>query len=424
MSDFMVILMKELKDMFRDRGVIIGLIIVPLVLYPALGQMVQIGMEQAQKETKVVIANFDSGNYADILIKTLKIAPNVTVVEIKAKSIDEALRIATSKGYNVLVVVPSNFSECIEENEKAMVEVYGIFTGISLGMKESVSEGRINAVINVLNEELAKLKLKSNYPNPEAVLHPINVKSYSVLKGRVINLPPSVVSGVIASQAFSIPLVVFIMFTMVSQMAASTMASEKENKTLETLLTLPVSRTAIVAGKMVGSAILGLIAALAYMFGMSRYFSSLGMNSNIKLEDLGLKITPYGMVLFAVIIFLAITFAISLSMLLGTFAEDTKSAGTLVSTVMMPLLFPTFTFMIVDVETLPTVVKYILYAIPFSHPIIASRAMILGEYSKMYMSIAYLALVSLGTLYATAWFFRTEKILTAKIRFKKRARGS
>ncbi|AFK22994.1 putative Na+ efflux ABC transporter membrane protein NatB [Pyrococcus sp. ST04] len=419
----MVILMKELKDMFRDKGLIFALIIVPLVLYPALGQMVQIGMEQAQKETKVVIANFDEGNYADLLIKALKVAPNVTVVEIKAKDVEDALNIAIKEGYNVLLVIPKNFSESIEENKKALIEVYGVFTGMSLGMKESVSEGRINAVVNVLSEELAKLKLKTEFQNPEAVLHPIGVRSYSVIKGRIINLPPSLVSAVMASQAFSIPIVVFIMFTMVSQMAAGTMASEKENKTLETLLTLPVSRTSIVAGKMIGSAVLGLVAAIAYMFGMSRYFSSFGETANIRLEDLGLRVTPYGMFLFAVIIFLAITFAISISMLLGVFAEDTKSASTLVTAVLMPMLFPTFIFMVTDVQTLPPLVRYILYAIPFSHPVLASRAMILGEYSMMYRSIGYLVVVSGITLYLTAKFFRTEKILTAKIRFK-RAKGS
>ncbi|CAB49553.1 ABC transporter permease [Pyrococcus abyssi] len=420
MSDFMVVLKKELKDMFRDKGLIVGIIIVPLILYPALGQMIQVGMEEAKKETKVVIANFDEGNYANLIIKGLKLAPNVTVVTINASNIEEALRIAQEKRYNVLVVIPSNFSESIESNEKAVVEVYGIFSGLSLGMKESISESRISAVVNIISEELAKLKIKGNFKNPEAVLHPIDVKGYSVVKGKIVNLPPSVVSGILASQAFSIPIVIFIMFTFVSQMSASSIASEKENKTLETLLTLPVSRTSIVAGKMVGAGIMGLIAAIAYMIGMKRYFASFG-EMNVSLSDIGIRIEPRAYILFAVIMFLTIIFAITLSMLLGVFAEDTKSANTLVSMVMMPLLFPTFAFMIVDVQSIPPLVRYILYAIPFSHPVIASRAMLFGDYGIMIRSIAYLTVLSLGTLYLTAKFFSTEKLLTAKLRLKRKS---
>ncbi|AEC51033.1 hypothetical protein PNA2_0114 [Pyrococcus sp. NA2] len=422
MSDFLIVLQKELKDMFRDKGLIVGLIIVPLVLYPALGQMIQVGMEEAKKETKVVIANFDEGEYARLLIKGLEVAPNVTVIKVEANSVEEALRIAESRNYNILLVIPKNFTKCILEDKRATVEVYGIFRGMSLGMRESISESRVNAVVNVISEELAKLKIRGKFNNPGAVLHPIDVKGYSVIKGRIVNLPPSIVSGILASQAFSIPIVIFIMFTFVSQMAASSIASEKENKTLETLLTLPVSRTSIVAGKMLGTGIMGLIAAVAYMIGMKRYLGSFG-GSNIKLEDIGLSISPQALLMFGLIIFLSIIFAISLSMLLGIFAEDTKSAGTLVSMVMMPLLFPTFAFMIVDVDSLPALIKYILYAIPFSHPVIASRAMIFGEYGQLYKSIIYLALISVITLYITAKFFTTEKLLTAKIKFRK-ARGS
>ncbi|AEH24104.1 ABC transporter permease [Pyrococcus yayanosii] len=420
MSDFWVIFMKELKHMLRDRGLIFGIIIVPLILYPALGQVVQLGMEQAQEETKVVIANFDEGPYGALLIKALIAAPNVTVVQINASSVDEALQEAINGDQNVLVIIPANFSESIEANEKAVVEVYGIFGGMSLGMRESVSEGRINAVVNVLGEELSKLKLK-NFGNPEAVLHPIEVRGYSVLRGKIIDMPPSVVANVLASQAFSIPLVIFIMLTLVSQMAAGTMASEKENKTLETLLTLPVSRTAIVAGKMMGTGVMGLIAAIAYMIGMKRYLGTFSQ-SNISLEELGLHVTPLGMALFALTIFLAITFALSLAMLLGIFAEDIRSAGTLVSAVMMPLLFPTFIFMVTDVEALPAIIKYALLAIPFSHPVLASRAMLLGDYGHLYVSVAYLAFVSAAMLYVTARFFRTEKLLTARLKFGKKKR--
>lgn len=427
MSDFWVLVIKELKDLLRDKGLIFGIIIVPLIIYPALGQMMQVGFEQAQGETKVVLVNLDEGQYGELLIKTLETAPNVTLTKIDALSIDDALEKAQEKDYNMIVIIPENFSKAIESNQKAMVEVYGIIKGISGGMREAVSEGRINAILTVISEYIAKLKIEQNMEgDPDAILKPIDAKSFTVIKGRVVAVPPSLVANLVAAQSISMPLVIFIMIMLVSQMSAGSMAMEKENKTLETLLTLPVKRITIVAGKMVGTAAIGIIAAIAYMVGMRNYLGSIMSSSGeigISLEDLGLTVTPQGAALFVLIMFLAMVFALSFAMLLAVFAEDTKSANTVVSAGIMPLAFPTFILMFADLETLPVAIKYLLLAIPFSHPILASRAMLMGEYSTMYVSVLYLGVISTLTLFVTARFFTTEKILTAKISWGRRKKA-
>ncbi|WP_042696819.1 ABC transporter permease [Thermococcus sp. PK] len=423
MSDFWILVMKELKDLLRDKGLIFGIIIVPLIIYPALGQMMQVGFEQAQEETKVVLVNLDEGQYGDLLIKALEAAPNVTLTKIEALSVDEALQKAQEENYNMIVIIPQNFSRALENNQKAQVEVYGTIRGISGGMREAVSEGRINAVLTVLNEYLAKLKIQQNMEgDPEAILKPIDAKSFTVIKGRVVAIPPSLAANLITSQSFSMPIVIFIMIILVAQMSAGSMAMEKENKTLETLLTLPVKRITIVAGKMVGTAVIGIIAAIAYMIGMRNYLGSLTSSAQvgITLEELGLTVTPQGAALFVLIMFLAMIFALSFAMLLAVFAEDTKSANTVVSAGIMPLTFPTFILMFADLETLPLAIKYLLLAIPFSHPILASRAMLMGEYSTMYASAVYLGVLSVLMLLITARFFTTEKLLTAKLRLRRR----
>jgi len=425
MNDFFIIVMKELKDLMRNKQVIVGMIVVPLVLFPALGKMISFGISEAKEETRVILVNFDEGKYGEILVSALKAAPNVTVTLIDAQTVQEAIQKAQGEGYNAVVVIPRDFSRNIEESRKTYGEVYAVFRGISAGIKESVSEGRINAVLQILNEELAKLKIKEAVKgNPEAILHPIDAKSYSVIQGRIVEIPPSVVSRIIYSQAFSIPLVLFIMISYVSQMAATTMAAEKENKTLETLLTLPVRRITIIAGKMVGTAIIALVASIAYMIGLKYYMNSFTPENmtqiGITLKDLGLEMTPKGALLFGISLFLSIVFALSLAMLISVFADDIRSAGTMVSMVIMPLLFPIWILMFKDVSTLPLTVRYFLYVIPFSHPVIASRAVLLRQYGVVYTGIAYLLLISGTTLYITAKFFSTEKVLTAKLKWGKR----
>ncbi|NJE43378.1 ABC transporter permease [Thermococcus sp. GR6] len=417
MSDFWVMAKKELRNLFRDRKLIFGLVVIPLILFPVMGKVITLGLEQAQGETKVAIVDFDEGGYGEVLIKALEVTPNVTVMVINATSLDEALQKAVLEKQNVLVVIPPDFSTRLEENEKATVQIYGIFTTIGAGVKESVSEGRINAVIGVLSDGIARIKIEQlGAGNPDAILRPIETESKSVIRGTIVDILPSIVSNVIASQAFSIPMIVFLMVMVTAQMAAGAMAAEKENKTLETLLTLPVARTKIVGAKIFGTAVMGLMAAIAYMIGMRSYLGSFGLGATgITLEDIGLSVTPTGMLLFALVVFLTIIFSLSLAMILAIFAEDVQSATTVVSAVIMPLAFPAFLLMYTDISDLPVAIKYVLLAIPFTHPIVDYRYILLGDYGSVFLSVGYLALMAGLTLYVTAWIFSTEKVMTAKI---------
>ncbi|WP_048152139.1 ABC transporter permease [Thermococcus cleftensis] len=422
MSDFWVMAMKELKNLFRDKKLVFGLVVVPLILLPVMGKAVSVGMEQAQGETHVAIVNFDDGKYGALLIKALEIAPNVTVTVVNATSLDEAIQQAVQNEQNVLVVIPPDFTAKLQANETATVEIYGIFMSISTGIKESVSEGRINAVLQVLSESIAKIKVKNlGANNPDAILQPIRTESRSVINGNVVDVSPTVVSGVIAAQAFTIPLIVFMMVMITSQMAAGAIASEKENKTLETLLTLPVPRTHIVAAKIFGTAMMGLAAAVAYMVGMKYYMGSFGIGSSgVSLEDLGLVVTPTGAAMFALVVFLTIIIALSLAMIVATFAEDVQSATTLVSAVILPLAFPAFLLMYTDINDMPTLVKYTLLAIPFTHPVIDYRYALLSSYKPLVASVLYLTIIAAAILYATARVFSSERILTAQISWGRR----
>ncbi len=304
------------------------------------------------------------------------------------------------------------------------MELYGVFSSIGTGMKESVSEARINAVIDVLSQEIAKLKLRNmNVTDPEAVLQPVRATSFSYINDRLVNVSPSIVSAVLSSQSVSLPLIIFLMVTITAQMAAGAVAAEKENKTLETLLTLPVKRTAIVASKISGTAVMGLIAALAYMIGLKSYIGSFSADTGISLSDLGLGITPAGSLLFALIVFLTIVFSLSLAMVLAVFAEDVQSANTVVSSAILPLAFPAFILMFVDVAELPSPAQYGLMAIPFTHPIVAYRYALSGNYGPMLLSVAYLSVLAGITLYIAARIFSSEKILTAKLSWGKRTTG-
>ena len=103
-------------------------------------------------------------------------------------------------------------------------------------------------------------------------------------------------------------------------------------------------------------------------------------------------------------------------MLLGTFAKNYKSAQTLVFPVTMLAMIPMFIIMFTDFDTLPLVMKVLLFAIPFSHPMLATRALIFNDYLLVLSGIIYVLAFAVVTISIVVWVFKTDRLLTGTTR--------
>jgi ABC-2 type transport system permease protein len=78
--------------------------------------------------------------------------------------------------------------------------------------------------------------------------------------------------------------------------------------------------------------------------------------------------------------------------------------------------------MYLDINSLPTAIKAVLYAIPYSHPIIASKAVVMGNYTIVTLGIVYVSIFTVVIMYFASRLFSTEKILTVKLMFKRNSK--
>ena len=99
-------------------------------------------------------------------------------------------------------------------------------------------------------------------------------------------------------------------------------------------------------------------------------------------------------------------------MLLGTFAKNYKSAQTLTFPVTALALVPMFITMFKDFDTLPISLKGFVFAIPFSHPMMAPRLLIFNDYTTVISGIIYVTIFALISISYIAWIFKTDKLLT------------
>jgi ABC-2 type transport system permease protein len=222
----------------------------------------------------------------------------------------------------------------------------------------------------------------------------------------------------LSSQSLLIPIVMMMIIIMAGSIVITSMALEKENKTLETLLTLPVKRTSIVTGKIVAAAVIGLLLAVIYMIGMQFYFSGITMSIGANLASYGLVLASTDFIWIGVSLFFALIAGLSLCMLLGTFAKNYKSAQTLTFPITMLAMIPMFITLFADFDTLPWALKILTFAIPFSHPMMASRALLFDDYMLVAGGIVYVGIFALITISIVVWVFKTDRLLVGTTKFK------
>jgi len=413
---FLNILVKELKELIRDPKILLGMIIVPLIMFPVLGGIMSYSMESAQEQAAkatLLVLNNDEGNWSEIFINSLTSFVKVFVVNNTTP--EQVLTNNLLVEYNTtqFIEIPSGFNANMtahiegDRNITASINFYGAFSGGSLF--ESIGSSVVDGLVNQFNRVMA--------PNV------VYAQKSTIIKGKIVEgIDPSVLTGLMISQAIAMPITIMILLSYSMQIAATSVAMEKEEKTLETLLTLPMDRFAVLMGKLSGSILVAGVAALAYMIGFNYYIGSfmtvMPSGTSFDLVSLGLVPSSFGYLLLGISLFVALLSALALAVIISAFAEDVRSAQSIIGYVYPLIFIPSLALMYLDVNALPFTLRMVIYAIPYSHPIIASKAVIMGDYLTAIGGIIYVASFTLVLMYAASRLFATEKILTAKLKFR------
>jgi ABC-2 type transport system permease protein len=416
LKGFTTILIKELKELIRDPKILIGMIVLPLIMFPVLGLVLGYAVETAQKQAEkatLLVVNNDGGNWSQELIGNLSIAMNVAVINnaTPQQVIDQDL--LAQYNSTQFIEIPVGFSQNMTQHTSgnpsviAIVNVYGVFQGG--GIFSDIGSAGITSLITSFNRVIA--------PN---VLY---TTQSSIIKGEIQQgIDPATLSGLMLSQSIALPVTIMIMLTYSMQIAATSVAMEKEEKTLETLLTVPVDRFAILMGKLSSTIIVAGVAAVTVLIGYNYMLGSITLGipseTSVDLVKLGLVPSPFGYFLLGISLFITLLSGLALAVIMSAFAEDVRGATALVGYVYPLIFIPSMALMYLDVNTLPLALKAILFAIPYSQPIIASKAVIMNDYTTVIFGIIYVAAFTIVIMYIASRLFATEKILTAKLKFK------
>jgi len=424
MNKFLILLKKEIKELITIQLVLP--LIIMVLLFSFIGNIMSKETAKMFAPQPIFILNQDTqeaGNKISEILKTANFKPEI----LEASSVDEALTTLKEKNNPSLLVIPLNFGKNMNNFKSQQLLVYKIMKNFSIMSNAKYSApDKAMVVINTYysNEWIQKKKTSIE---PEILKNPIKSNEFVIIGDKQANIPLSAVLGYIQKQTTFIPIILFIVIIIAAQMVAMAVASEKENKTFEILLSSPINRKTIIFAKLLAAGLVALLFAGVYMIGMNYYMKGItgGSISNSDglesvFQSLGIVITPLSYILLGLSLFMGILVALAMAMILGIMADSIKSVQAVITPLMILVLLPYLLVLFLDINSLSPLIKYIIYAIPFSHPFLASQGVFLGEYVPIIYGIIYQFIIFMVFVLIATKIFSSDKIITLKINFSRK----
>jgi ABC-2 type transport system permease protein len=406
---------KEVKELLSKSALVFFAGMALIFIF--MGNMVSSSIEESISMPLIAIVDEDASGLSAVMTSALEAGSEVVYLGSDA---EEARAQLEEAGGAAIITVPENFGALIESGKQANVKVLWLMRGA--GLTDSISTGSVTMLIQYGANAVSAVLVADYTPlDPQIVLSPVSYSNDTIFKGNLIeDASPDMVSGVLSMKTMFIPVVIMMLIVMGSSSVISSMGLEKENRTLETLLTLPVRRSHIIISKIVGSAVAGIVMGAIYMVGFASYFGSITATAG-GLGDMGFTLNVLDYILIALSLFAALLAALCASIILGTFASNYRSAQTLTYPMIGLAMLAMLMTMMLDFNTLSLPLRIVVFLIPFSHPMIAMKELMVGNYLLVGAGIGYLVLITgLLVMIATRIFTSDRVVLGMSFKRKKR----
>lgn len=362
---------KEVLDNFRDRRTLVSALLMgplfgPLLFAFVINLSIDRSMSDVEKTLSVPVLGAE---FAPNLVRYLE-SKNLAVVD--APPTREAALDAVMLGtQDVIIVIPPQFGEQLASGIPARVEVISDQANTTADREAR----RVLAALYSYNQELASVRLLARGISP-LVLRPINVDDVDVST-------PSGRSGILLGMISYFFLFALLMGGM--YLAIDATAGERERGSLEPLLALPVTREALILGKIAATC---LFMALSLMLSLASFFIAVKF---MPLEQLGMtpNFGPDVLVMAFLLLAPFILIGASVMTLVASFTKSYKEAQTWLSVV---LLMPTLPILVVSILTLRPRLEFMFI------PSLSQHLLLINMIKNEALNVAHVAISVTSTL--------------------------
>jgi len=423
------LVIKELKNTLRDRKMLLSLIIAPLLMFIIMGGVMRFAMaatfKEALEKRTIYVVNNDLGKYSEMAIEYIR----EKGFDVKVFEQTNTEEILSKEEIDVIIEFPEGFSYNLSNGLKAKILTYTSIKGLSMGGYAVL--GKVSGLINEINTYLSKVLVRevAGGIDPDFILNPVVSKSHMYISGKEVPETFMAMLGFFSAGIIVAPLVIV---TTTIGISSSMIAVENEERTLEVLLTLPISRFKILLGKLIGVIILVLIATLSFLVGFMFYITApiaafeelpeVGEKSPFEASPILTLFDLQTIVLTVVAVFFTLIAVGSLGLLLGSIAPDVRTAQTYIGSLSFIIFIPGMMLMFMDLSKFTLAGQVALVALsPFISPILVFKALLEGVPWIAYASLIWTIAFTFIMVAIAAKFMETEKILTLQFTLKMKA---
>lgn len=394
----LVIFRKEILEMLRDKRTLFTTIILPVVLYPLLfigfSSIMSRQTEVLEKREATValidslsVRTPDSDAVYRLILESLQNTPHLKVVE----SPPQLARLYGEK--SILAVV--SFSDSISTGG---MPTYNLGVRFDAASDEGqVIYGKLEKSLMQISEQIVARRLKELGEEPQyikpLVIHQFDTSTSAKKMGSVL--------GVMLPY-----LMIVMLVTGASVVAADLVAGEKERRTLETLLVSSATRGEIVLGKYLTVFSMAMINVLINLISISfsvRFFlTQMGMES----QGLHLPLGSFLILLLAMVPLATLFSALMLS--ISTFSRNMKEARTYEQPIMIASMLMGMVSFIPSIE-----ISNLLAMVPVINISLLFKAVLIGEWqlSHLLITVGTTLILDIFAIWITVRLFHSEAVL-------------
>jgi ABC-2 type transport system permease protein len=330
--------------------------------------------ENVLSSIPIVTVNTDRGAQGSYLLENLAMINAQTnwIVFKQASSLEEARDMIIRGEALGAIVIPEDFTQALTTH-LYVVNITILTDNSNPQISQMVSQ-ILTQVIGQMSRAQAAMNVyayaQQVHVNPVALISPYSAD------------PQGVVSGGESYIEFMVPgLLMMTMITSLMTGLPRAIAYERDVGTLNGFLVAPISRVSIVAGKALGRVIRGLLQG----------------TSSLVLAIVLFGITIRGDIMSVVLtLFLGAFSFVGLGIVLTSVAEDEETAGMIMMTLTMPMIFLSGIFF--PIQMMPDFMQAISRWLPFTYAIDAIRKVMIFGVSLAALPTDVLVLVSFGVV--------------------------
>ena len=395
-----IVAKKEIIEFIRDWRTIVALVLIPLLLFPLLFIAFPVVMqnEAAELEEKSIQVLIQSNDIDLLLIQEIE---NQSAI-ITQVAMPLNLTTLADPGDNTELLRSLEYDAILRIEERNETWYYAI---LHLSTSEQSNEAR-NRILDVLfewEENLTIERIESAGLDVESTLNPLQWDG-SISGADVATKGEQ--AGMLLSLFIPFVLAIWTASAAV-QPAIDMTVGERERGTLESLLSLPLSRTELLLGKWLAVVsitavgvtlqISGLLFGIAYLASDFIDVPSLSVGS---IFLLALAVGFYG------------TMIVALYLALAMRSKSVKEAGSVLTPITLAMILPILLTQFINLDD----VEMFWFGIPFVNVLLGLRELLLDRIIIEHVVVWILvsSLVCLLTIRYAAKQFRREDIITTK----------